>query len=279
MYIGNLALPAVAIDRVVNVAFGHFGQGADAELKCVTAAGSEINQLLIHMRLVDEARLLPHGGHRRIVRMRGKPHPRLLGHGNNIFQESLQPAPEFFTRNRWKSTGSRIAVVNPIPDRSIRNWNVVRRAVHPHGDGMPTAHSSGDTSYYARQTEDVPEHRNASLAQMANDGLDCLDLLRPLRAIEQNVVPVRGIEVLNRSQSQPGIFNFTAHRREFLGRPNLIWITRKSPGFILRTGGLVVTWVRRALIEIIDQVNHDVRTARLAREVVVIARQHMTIEA
>ena len=67
MNIGNLALFAVLIYCVVNIAFGHFGESSHAKLQGIAAAGSEINQPLIHVRLVNEARLLPHGRHGRIV--------------------------------------------------------------------------------------------------------------------------------------------------------------------------------------------------------------------
>ena len=54
------------------------------------------------------------------------------------------------------------------------------------------------TTTYPSQTEVVSEHRNTSFAKAANDGLHFLDLLRTLRTVEQNVVPVCGIEILDR---------------------------------------------------------------------------------
>ena len=48
------------------------------------------------------------------------------------------------------------------------------------------------------QTEVVAEYRNTSFAEVANNGLHVFDLLWTLRAIEQNIVPVCGIEVFDR---------------------------------------------------------------------------------
>ena len=44
MNVGNLALFAVLIYCVVNIAFGHLGQSSDAKLEGIAAAWSQINQ-------------------------------------------------------------------------------------------------------------------------------------------------------------------------------------------------------------------------------------------
>src|SRR5258708_29882512 len=88
-------------------------------------------------------------------------------------------------------------VVNQNPDHAIRNGFVFGRTVHPQGDRMATSQRGGYTAAYASQTEIVAEHRNAGFAKTANDGLHFLDLSRTLRTIEQNIVPVRRIEVFD----------------------------------------------------------------------------------
>src|SRR5258708_36916406 len=85
-------------------------------------------------------------------------------------------------------------VVNQNPDHPIRNGYVFGRTVHPQGDRMATSQRGGYTAAYASQTEILAEHRNAGLAKTANHGLHFLDLSRPLRTIERNIVPGRRIE-------------------------------------------------------------------------------------
>ena len=74
MQVGDLSLPAVAVDSVVNVPFRHFSESSHAEFQCVAAARDQIKQALIHVRLIDQTRLAAHGGHGRIVRVGGKLH-------------------------------------------------------------------------------------------------------------------------------------------------------------------------------------------------------------
>ena len=150
------------------------------------------------MRLVDKARLLSHGRHGGIVGMGGEPHPRLLGHGNHFFQKSLQASPEFFVRNRGQSASGCVAVVDHVPDHAVRDGHVFGGTVHAEGDRVAAPEWGGYAAAYSGQTEVVAEYRNSGFAEAANNGLHFLDLLRTLRTIEQNVVPVRGIEILDR---------------------------------------------------------------------------------
>src|SRR5208282_3709381 len=100
-------------------------------------------------------------------------------------------------RNRRQSAGRRVAIVNHIPDHPIRDGHVFGGTIHPEGNCAAAPQRRSYTAAYACQTEVVAEYRNAGLAETANDGLHFLDLLRTLRTIEQNIVPVRGVEVLD----------------------------------------------------------------------------------
>ena len=93
MDVGNFSLPAVAIDRVVDVAFRHLGQRSHAKLQGIARAGGEIDQTLIHGGLVDQSRLAAHGGHGRIVGMGRQAHARLFGDWHDVCQKSFQAAP------------------------------------------------------------------------------------------------------------------------------------------------------------------------------------------
>ena len=108
---------------------------------------------------------------------------------------------------------------------------------------------------------------------------DFLDLLRPLRAIEKNVVPMCRVEIFDCCQDQSRVFNLAAKIRQFVDGPKLVGITRHSPRFVLPARWLVIARVRRALVEIVDQMNDHMSAAGLAREVIVVARQHVAIKA
>ena len=164
--------------------------------------------------------------------MGGELHSRLLGHGNDIFEKSLQSPPEFFMGNRGQVAGGCVAVVHHIPDRPIRDRHLFDGTVHPHGDGIAAPQRDAHTAAYARQTEVVTEYRDAGFAKPANDALHLLDLLRTLGTIEQNIVPVRRVDILNRGEDQPRFLNLRAKGPEFLYRPKFIRISCKSPRFV-----------------------------------------------
>ena len=182
-------------------------------------------------------------------------------------------------RDRRQRALRRVGVVHHVPDHSVRNGNVFGGAIHAEGDGVSASQGRGHAAADPSQAEVVAQHRDARFAHAANNGFDFFDLLRPLRAVEKNVVPVRGIEILDRRQNQARVFNLAAKIFQFLDRPKLFGIAGHSPGLIFRARRLIVARVRRALVEIVDQVDNHVSASGLAREVVVVARQHVAIKA
>ena len=137
------------------------------------------------------------------------------------------------------------------------------------------SHAAADPS----QAEVVSQDWNARFPHASNDRLNLFDLLRPLRTVEKNIVPVCRIEILNRRQYQSRIFNLAAKSLQFLYRPKFFRIAGSSPRLILSARRLIVAWIRRALVEIVDQVDNHVSASGLAREVVIVARQHVAIKA
>src|SRR5580704_3892009 len=125
-------------------------------------------------------------------------HSRLLGHGNHVFQKSLQAPPQFFMRNRRQNAGWCVAVIDHVPDRAIRNGHVFGGTVHAQSDCMAASQRGSYAAADTGKTEVVPEYWNTGFAETANNGLHVFDLLRALRTVEQNIVPMRGIEVLDR---------------------------------------------------------------------------------
>ncbi len=61
--------------------------------------------------------------------------------------------------------------------------------------------------------EIVAHDRDPRLPHPAQDRLHVLDVLRALRAVEQDVVPVRGVEVLDRLELEAGGLDVAAELR------------------------------------------------------------------
>ncbi len=102
----------------------------------------------------------------------------------------------------------------------------------------------------------------------------CCGALRP---VQKNVMPVRRVEIFDCRKRQAGVFDFSAKLFQFGDRPEFFGIAGHAPRFILSAGGLIVARIARALIEIIDQMHHYMGASRLAREVVIVARQHVAV--
>lgn len=130
----------------------------------------------------------------------------------------------------------------------------------------------------AGDAEVVPEHGNFCFSHVANDRLHVFNVPRPLRSIQKNFMPVRRIEIFNASENQPRIFDFLAQLFQFRNRPKLFRIARNSPGLIFAAGGLILSGIVRALLEIIHQMDDDMRTSSLTREVVIFVRQHVPVQ-
>ena len=83
----------------------------------------------------------------------------------------------------------------------------------------PATCRCGHAPAYAAEAEVVTQHRHARLADAANDRFNFFNLLRALRPIQKNVVPVRRVQILDGRKRQPGIFYFLANIFDFVDRP------------------------------------------------------------
>ena len=97
-------------------------------------------------------------------------------------------------------------------------------------------------------------------------------------AVEQDVVPVGGIEVFNGLKLEARGFNLLAKGDELGGGPEAFGIAGHAPGLVFAAGGLVLGGVGFALPEVVDQVNNDVRAASLNGEGVVLVVQHVPVK-
>ena len=100
MDVGDLGLPAVAINSIVNIAFGHFGQRAEAEFEGVAWARSPVDEALVEMRQVHEPGLASHRRGGRIVGMGCKGDACFFRNRNERVEKFAVPPPQFLLRNR-----------------------------------------------------------------------------------------------------------------------------------------------------------------------------------
>ncbi len=98
-------------------------------------------------------------------------------------------------------------------------------------------------------------------------------------AVEQDVVPVGGIEVFNGFKLEPGGFNLLAQGDQLGGGPEFVWVAGDAPGLVFASCGLVLRGVGFALPEVVHQVNNDVRATGLNGEGVVLVVQHVPVKA
>ena len=209
--------------------------------------------------------------------MQRQAHARLFRHGENLIQEPFQPAPQLLRRGGRNRPGRRRGVIDHVPDHAVGHGQIVR-AFHADGRRLTARIVALGPARDAGDGKIIAHDRNPRLSQPADDRLDVLDVQGALRAIEQNVVPVGRVEVLDGLQPQPRGLHLDADLHQLRERPQLMGIAGQPPA-IVRARGLIIVFPMHAAAEIIDQVRHDMRRARLPRELEVLARQHMAVEA
>ena len=102
----------------------------------------------------------------------------------------------------------------------------------------------------------------------------CSELLLALGPVEQYVVPMAGIEVLDRVQRQAFRFDGGANLLDLRERPRLADSVGRTPAGASRGGRRDA----RPGAEVVDEVRHDVGGARLAREPQVVLGQHVPVQ-
>ena len=100
----------------------------------------------------------------------------------------------------------------------------------------------------------------------------------PLGTVEENIVPVGGVEVFDGFELEAGGLDLLADLGH-LGRcPELVRIAGNAPRLVFTACGLVLVRIGLALTEIVDQMNDDVRAAGLNCEREVFVVQHVPVE-
>ena len=268
----------VFVGRGDGVAAHHFLNGAEAHFEGVVVARFCGEQAVVEFRFVDEAGLRAHAVEGRIVGVGGEAYAGLFGHGDDFLQEAFQSAPEFLMRD-FREDAFAGFVVPHVPHHALLNRGGVdlRNAVHDDALGVAAGGAAGHAAGHAGEREVVADDGDAGFADIADHLFDLFDLLCALRAIQEDVVPVRGIEVLDGVPAQAGGLDFAAQFHEIGDLPDFVGVARQAPavetadGLVLR--GLV------ALVEVVDQVHDEVRRAALDGEVVMLAVEHVSVES
>ena len=276
--VGDALLAGVGGDGVVDVVFGHFGEGADAEFEGVVGGGGEIQQALVHVWLIDEAGLLADEGQGRVVGVGGETDTGGFGGGEDIVEEAAEAVPELVVGGGREGKSGGVRVDDHVPD-GAEGEGVVDGAVHADGEGAAPGPGAGDAARDAGDAEVVAEHGDAGFAHVAKDGFDVFDVLGAARAIDEDVVPVGGVEVLDGGELEALGFDFAANPDQFGGRPEAAGVAGEAPGLGFAAGGLIASGVVAALVEVVDEVDDEVGTAGLAGEGVVLGGEHVTVEA
>ncbi len=170
---------------------------------------------------------------------------------------------------------ARPRIIDHIPYHAVGHRRVAR-AFHADRHRLAARVRRVRAAANPRETEIVAHHRNARLAETADDRLDVLQLLFLFRSIEQNIVPMRRVKILNGFEFKARGVDLFAKSDKFIQRPDAFGIARQSPALV-RAGGLVVARIMRAAFEVIHEVRDDMGCAGLPRKLEIIARQHVTI--
>lgn len=106
--------------------------------------------------------------------------------------------------------GRGLGVVNHVPDHAFGDGCRIDIVDPLHADRLGAAACvvEGMTSAHSGEAEVVAEDRNARFPDVADDLLEMLHLGLLIRAVQQNVVPVGGIEVFHRLKFEARAIQF-----------------------------------------------------------------------
>lgn len=276
--VGDALLAGVGGDGGVDVVFCHFGESADAEFEGVVGGGGEIEQALVHAGLIDEAGLLADEGQGRVVGVGGETDARGFGGGEDVIEEAAEAVPELVVGGGGEGKRGCAGVNDHVPD-GAEGEGLVDGAVHADGEGAAPGPGAGDASRDAGDAEVVAEDGDAGFAHVTKDGFDVFDVLGAAGAVDEDVVPVGGVEVLDGGELEALGFDFAADPDQFGGGPEALGIAGVAPGLGFAAGGLIATGIVAALVEVVDEVDDEVGAAGLTGEGVVLGGEHVTVEA
>ena len=137
----------------------------------------------------------------------------------------------------------------------------------PHGHLRPAPH--------AGEAEVVAHDGNADATDHLDRALELFHLLRLLRTVEQDVVPVRGIEVLDRFPHESVAFDLPLDATKVVFGPGVLLVLRDAPAQVRRAArehGVCA-------LEVVDEMDDEMRHARLLGELEVVLGEEAAIQA
>jgi len=269
---GELVDGAVVVDAV------HLGERADAQLQRVAVARVQVQEAAVEFGPPDEARRSPDDGEGGIVGVRRHLHVGLLRHRKQLLQEPLEAAPQLFRGDlrRRVDTLRSLRVVDHVPHHSLRQ----RQRIAPvAADRLrpPAGERAADARRHPCEAEVVPHDRDARLSDVADELFEAVHLRDLLRAVEQDVVPEAGVEVLEGFQDEPLLVHHVPDGAQLVVAPDFA-VAGHAPavgvpdGLIVSRDGVLFS------VEVVHQVDHQVGAAELLCVTEVLLRQMMTVE-
>ncbi len=233
------------------------------------------DQAVVLGRLVDAAGGLAQALDRRVVRMRGERHARLLGDRQERVQEDLEALPELLARDRPDRARPEPARIAHVPDhaRGDRPVEVAFGGIEADRDGAAPAARTLEPAPDAGDREIIADHRNPGLADPSDQRLEVLELNVAPGAVEQHVRPEGGVEVLERGDLEAVAAGTRDQAVELRLRPEL-GAGAAAPALVAAGSE-----VRARAGEIVGQMGDDVAAARLPRKPEIVVGQQIPIQA
>src|SRR5580765_6946509 len=116
-----------------------------------------VEKPLIELRLINQSRLTPHGGHWRIVWMRGKFYAHLFRDGKHFGQKIVEALPYFIVCDRGNRSVRRIRIIDHVPDHAIGQRRI-QWPIHAYGNRATACETAGDAAANASDAEVVTDN-------------------------------------------------------------------------------------------------------------------------
>src|ERR1700720_1724664 len=194
---------------------------------------------------------------------------RLFSRGNHCGKKISQALPQLLRRNRVNCSLRSGRVVGHVPNLTFRDGCFLRTILAKETDrlGSPARGTPLHVSPDARNAEVVAENRNPRFPDTANNSLDIFELFALTRSSQQNIVPVRGIKILDRRQFQTLVVDSFFQVPQFLVRPKLFAVIADTPiGTTVRGGK------SHRAAKVVYPMSNDVRRIGLLRKTEVLTR-------
>ena len=266
----------VFLERLIDVhrAAGHLLQGAQAQLDLVGGRGRDVHQPLVFLGPVDQPRGAAQRLHRRVVGMQRECYAALLGDRQNALKKPAQPLPEFVAADLADHAVAATRPVAHVPHHAVRNRlaRVNGTRVERHRHRAAAGKRAARPAPHAGDAEVVADGRHAGTAGGADRLLDHFDLRQLVRPVEQDVEPLRRVEVLDRGELQVVLRQLTDQPGQLVGTPRLS-VARGAPAVSLAARDFVVL-----AAEIVDHMRHHMAGAGLPGEPEVARRECVSIK-